>query len=119
MWEKVLRWAKDWIMIASIAVGCILMTLTMVWHINPGEGSVVSDVVKGKDGILIFFVITTMPAWISGGLLGMLVGGLVLSLKGDEALPLVISCQYLIQIILYGLLGKLISVVVRAHITKY
>ena len=71
------------------------MLLTLHFNINPVEGSVVPENIRGT-GFHIFLFITSMPAWIAG-------------LMASNVLPIpfpVMAC--LMQILLYGILGKII-----------
>ncbi len=92
------------------------MGFTLAWHINPVEGSVVprflSDNPLGSAVFLVLFV-TCMPAYIAGLILLGILG------ENNPAFPLAWLPQWLqtlavpvitIQVILYFLLGKLVSV---------
>ena len=71
------------------------MLPTLHFDINPVEGSVVRAYIQGTS-IHIFLFITSMPAWIAG---------LMVSSVIPVPFP-VMAC--VIQIIFYGLLGKII-----------
>jgi len=76
-------------------IGLVFMLLTLYFDINPVEGSVVPDYIRGTV-IHIFLFIASMPAWIVG-------------LMVSDVLPIpfpVMAC--IIQILLYGIFGKLI-----------
>ena len=75
-------------------IGVILLVLTLVFGVNPLEGSVVNDAIAGTAFHWILFV-TTMPAFIAGCIVGMWT---VLSF------PL----MFVFQIILCWFLGKVI-----------
>ena len=71
------------------------MLFTLYFDINPVEGSVVPGYIRGT-ALHIFLFIACMPAWIVG-------------LMASEILPVpfpVMAC--IIQILFYGLLGKII-----------
>jgi len=71
------------------------MLLTLHFNINPVEGSVVPENIRGT-AFHVFLFITSMPAWIAG-------------LMVSNVLPIpfpVMAC--LMQILLYGILGKII-----------
>jgi hypothetical protein len=71
------------------------MLLTLHFDINPVEGSVVPDSIRGT-GFHVFLFITTMPAWIAG-------------LMVSSVLPIpfpLMAC--LMQILFYGIMGKII-----------
>ena len=71
------------------------MLLTLHFDINPVEGSVVPEYIRGT-GIHIFLFVTSMPAWIVG---------LMVSSVIPAPFP-VMAC--IMQIIFYGILGKII-----------
>ncbi len=71
------------------------MLLTLHFDINPVEGSVVPEYIRGT-GFHIFLFFASMPAWI---------GGLMVSAVLPVPFP-VIAC--IIQIFFYGILGKII-----------
>ena len=81
-------------------IGVILLVLTLVFGVNPFEGSVVNDAIRGTAFHWILFV-TTMPAFIAGCIVGM---GTVL------AYPLV----FVFQIILCWFLGKVLRFLFNA-----
>lgn len=76
-------------------IGLVFMLLTLHFNINPVEGSVVPEYIQGT-GLHIFLFIASMPAWIVG---------LIVSSMLPIPFP-VMAC--IIQILLYGLLGKII-----------
>jgi hypothetical protein len=76
-------------------IGLAFMLLTLHFNINPVEGSVVPEYIQGT-GLAIFLFITSMPAWI----VGLMASGVL-----HVSFPLT-AC--IIQIMFYGILGKLI-----------
>jgi len=60
----------DVIAIVFVIIGVILLSLTLVFRVNPVEGSVVNDAIVGTT-FHWFLLITTMPAWIAGIIVGM------------------------------------------------
>jgi len=86
---------KDRFFYITAIIGLVFMLLTLHFNINPVEGSVVPENIRGT-GFHIFLFITSMPAWIAG-------------LMVSNVLPIpfpVMAC--LMQILLYGILGKII-----------
>ena len=81
-------------------IGVILLVLTLVFGVNPFEGSVVNDAIRGTAFHWILFV-TTMPAFFAGCVVGMWT---VLSF------PL----MFVLQIILYWFLGKVLRFLFNA-----
>jgi len=80
--------------IVSVAMGVVLMVLTLHFRVNPVEGSVVAKAICGKPFHYIL-LITTMPAWIAGVFLG---GTTILSY------PL----MFIFQALFYACLGLLL-----------
>jgi hypothetical protein len=77
------------------AIGLVFMLFTLYFDINPVEGSVVPKYIQGT-GFHIFLFVTSMPAWIVG-----------LMVSGVLPVPFpVMAC--IIQILFYGILGKII-----------
>ena len=71
------------------------MLFTLLFDINPVEGSVVPEYIQGT-GFHIFLFIASMPAWIVG-----------LMISGVLPVPFpVMACM--IQVLFYGILGKII-----------
>jgi len=75
-----------------IGLGALLMSLTLYFRVNPVEGSVVDERVMGS---LFHYVLlaTTMPAWIAGALIA------------GAVWPLAVVLMYIIQAVLYAMLG--------------
>jgi hypothetical protein len=86
---------KDKFFWIGASIGLAFMLLTLHFDINPVEGSVVPEYIQGT-GFHIFLFITSMPAWIAG---------LMVSAVIPVPFP-VMAC--VIQIIFYGILGKII-----------
>jgi len=101
----------DRVAIVTTLVGIILMVLTIVWRINPVEGSVMPRFLTGNPvGIAVIFIllVTCMPAWIVAVSVGML---LPFSERTQEVLVYV--SMLILQGVIYFMIGKLISVCVR------
>ena len=89
----------------SAIIGLIFMLITLHFDINPVEGSVVPEYIRGT-GIHIFLFITSMPAWIAG-------------LMMSSILPIPFSVMACVmQVFLYGLLGILIHRVITFFRTR-
>ena len=106
----------DRIAIVTALVGAGLMILTIIWRINPAEGSVVPDFLTGNPvgvAVICVLVVTCMPAWILSVTLCML-------LPLPERMQWLLSCatMLVIQGIVYFMIGKLISLCVRKFCRK-
>lgn len=90
-------------MLVSIIIGIILLTLTLVFDVNPVEASVVNKEIVGTF-FHSFLLVMTMPAYLAGLMTGQFFAG------RDASHPIIIifSFMFFWQIIFYGLLGKLI-----------
>ena len=85
--------------IVSVITGVILLILTLLFKVNPAEGSVVNEAVRGT--IFHYFLLcTTMPAWIAGILIGF---------TTFLSFPL----MFLFQIIIFTILGLLLRLAHR------
>lgn len=105
------RFWTDRIAIGTALVGIGLMILTILWRINPAEGSVVPRFLTSNPvgmGVMWVLLITCMPVWIAAVSLTMLI-------PLSEYIQHGIACGLMIilQCIVYFLLGKLISLSVR------
>lgn len=86
---------KDKFIWITATIGLVFMLITLHFDINPVEGSVVPEYIRGTV-FHIFLFIACMPAWIVG-------------LMVSDILPVpfdVMAC--IIQILFYGILGKII-----------
>jgi hypothetical protein len=94
-------------------VGVLLMTLTLVWRINPVEGSVVPDFLTGTPlGRVVVAILlgTCMPVWILSVWIGTLL----------KIIPFPVMCglMILLQALAYGLAGAGISAILRIITAK-
>jgi len=80
---------KDVFALVFMTIGIVLLTLTLIFRVNPAEGGVVNEAIVGTLFHKIL-LLTTMPAWIAGAICG---GGNIFS---------VYSLMYFFQIIIYG-----------------
>ena len=76
-------------------IGLVLMLLTLQFNINPLEGSVVPEGIRGTFVHVLLFI-SSMPAWVIG---------LIISNVIPVPFPVTAS---VIQFLLYGILGKMI-----------
>ena len=101
------RFWIDHIAIIAALVGIVLMALTIVWRVNPVEGSVIPRFLTDNSvgmGILWVLLVTCMPVWI-------------LSVALIELISLPLRYEYIfacgamltIQGMLYFMIGKVIS----------
>jgi hypothetical protein len=101
----------DRIAIFSAVAGILLMVLTLIWRINPVEGSVVAEFLKDNPaGIAVFWFlfVTCMPAWIAATTLCELLPN---STQTSQAVTY--AAILITQGITYFIAAKLISVCVR------
>jgi ABC-type transport system involved in multi-copper enzyme maturation permease subunit len=86
---------KDKFFWIAAIIGLVFMLFTLYFNINPVEGSVVPEYIQGT-AIHIFLFFASMPGWIVG-----------LMVSGVLPVPFpVVAC--IIQILFYGILGKII-----------
>jgi len=105
------RFWTDRIAIVTALVGIALMVLTIIWRINPAEGSVVPKFLTGNPvGVAVIGVllVTCMPAWILAVSLTMFV-----PLSDHRQYVLACGSMLIVQAAAYFMIGKLISVCVR------
>ena len=81
------------------------MLFTLHFNINPVEGSVVPEYIRGT-GVHILLFIASMPAWIVG---------LMISSVIPVPFP-VMAC--IVQILFYGILGKIIRLGINFFKTR-
>jgi len=84
---------KDVFALTFMTISIVLLTLTLIFRVNPAEGSVVNKAIVGTlfHKILLF---TTMPAWIAG------------VTCGGDTIFLACLLMYFFQIIIYGFIEK-------------
>jgi len=98
--------------VATAVVGVVLMALTIVWRVNPVEGSVVapflSNTASGRV-IHLILLVTCMPVWI------VVVSVVTLFVLSTEYIHyLGYALMLVTQGLLFFAIGKLISVCKRA-----
>jgi uncharacterized membrane protein len=116
--EKLKHIFFDKTAIVTTVVGIMLLTLTIVWHVNPAEASVVPSfllhTVSGKV-IHMILLVTCMPAWFAATLIFFPIMQCHGIYTHHEVLMTYIL--YILMLIIQGLLffaiGKLISLCIR------
>ena len=88
---------RDPYVIASVITGVVLLTLTLIFRVNPVEVSVVNDAIAGTP-FHFFLLCMTMPAWIAG---------IVIGLTTFISFPL----MFLFQIIIFTFVGLLLRLI--------
>ena len=89
----------------AATIGLVFMLFTLYFDINPVEGSVVPEYIRGTV-FHIFLFIACMPAWIVG-------------LMVSSILPVPFAVMVcIIQILFYGILGKIIRFGINFFKTK-
>lgn len=108
---------KDRVALAFAVAGMVLMVLTVIWRVNPVEGSVVPRFLTGNPlgiGVLWVLFVTCMPVWIVTTVLGTVILGSDRNLDWLPPWLHVFSiAMVLLQGIAYFLIGKLVSFCVR------
>ena len=102
----------DWTAIGLAVAGMVLMAFTIVWRINPVEGSVIPDFLKNNvtgEAVLWILLISCMPVWTITVALFMWFPG-----AGQNQWALACGTMIVFQGILYFLIGKGVSVCLRA-----
>ena len=95
---------KDKFFWIAAIIGIVLMLLTFHFNINPVEGSVVPQYIRGT-GIAAFLFITCMPAWIIGYIVLYL---LSLLFPLSFLFPILFQVTACItQILIFGTIGKI------------
>ena len=98
------NFTKDKFFWIAAIIGVVLMLLTFHFNINPVEASVVPQYIRDT-GISTILFITCMPAWIIGYIVLYLLSLLFAISSISQILFPVMAC--IIQIIIYGALGKI------------
>jgi hypothetical protein len=101
-----LKWiCPDAISVLFVIIGSVLLALTIVYRVNPVEGSVVNPDIRGTALHWILFC-TTMPAWIAG-----------VSLCGEVSVgsyKCAVVLMFLFQVLIYYSLGKITRLLLAA-----
>lgn len=99
------------IALATSGIGMALMILTVVWRVNPVEGSVVPDFLTRNalgEALLLVLIGTCMPVWIPT-VFGVVTLTSFVGFPESDGLVLANGAAVIVQGIVYFLLGKLIS----------
>jgi hypothetical protein len=110
------RLLSDRVAVATAGVAIVLMILTLVWRVNPVEGSVVPDFLTENPfglALLVVLLVTCMPVAIVAVFSGILLGRLA-GLSESEAMPVGYGLAIVVQGTVYYFLARLISII-RAH----
>ena len=106
----------DWIAVVTSGIGMVLMIMTVVWRVNPVEGSVVPDFLERNlfgEALLLVLLVTCMPVWIPT-----VFAGVVLFGESDDGLALANVAVVIVQGLVYYVLGRLISIWAKSVRTK-
>ena len=109
--------STDRIAVVTAGIGMVLMLLTVVWRVNPVEGSVVPDFLTGNvfgQALLFMLLVTCMPVWIVTVFSVVALTGGSLGLPESEGVTLGNGLAIVLQGTVYFFLGRLISII-RAH----
>jgi hypothetical protein len=108
---------KDRVAIAFAATGIVLMVLTVIWRVNPVEGSVVPRFITGSPvGRLVLCVlyVTCMSVWFHTDLLvGVMLGPAQHLVRSPRWLHKFDMAKVVLPGIMYLLIGKPVSLCVR------
>jgi hypothetical protein len=110
------KFSKQKIPFITALAGVGLMILTLVWRINPAEGSIMPQFLTGNPvGVVVIYIllVTCMPVWIS------VVFFMRLSSFSRHVPPgVVFAFMIILQYGVYFLIGKLISYCVQKFSRK-
>ena len=101
----------DRIALVTSGIGIALMILTVVWRVNPVEGSVVPDFLTGNpfgDALLLVLLVTCRPVWIPT-LFSVVVLASFVGFPESDGVVLGNGAAVIVQGIVYFMFGKLIS----------
>ena len=93
--------------LVTSGIGMGLMILTVMWRVNPVEGSVVPDFLTGNpfgEALLFVLLVTCMPVWIPTVFIVV-----VLAPSESEGVELANGVVVIVQGFVYYMLGRLIS----------
>ena len=105
------RFWTDKIAITTALVGVALMGLTIIWHINPVEGSVMPRFLTGNPvglAVICILLATCLLVWLP-------TVSMVTFIPLSEQAQYVIACgvMLMLQCLVYFMVGKLISLCAR------
>ena len=96
-------------------IGMALMILTVMWRVNPVEGSVMPDFLTGNpfgEALLLVLIVTCMPVWIPT-VFSVVVLASFVGFPESDGFALGNSAAVIVQGIVYLMFGKLISIWAR------
>ncbi len=108
------KYWTDKVAIVSALIGIILMILTIVWHANPVEGSVMPSYLTGNilgQAVICILIATSFPAQIATYPFYMF-----FQMFGSTPDLLLIGIMILLQGVIYFMIGKLISLCMKKFI---
>jgi hypothetical protein len=100
----------DRIALVTSGIGMALMILTVVWRVNPVEGSVMPDFLTGNpfgEALLLVLIVTCMPVWIPTVFSVVMLASFV-GIAEPDALVLGNGAAVVVQGIAYFMFGTLI-----------
>ena len=112
--HSALRMKKFWtdrIALVTSGIGIALMILTVVWRVNPVEGSVTPDFLTGNPfgkALLLALIVTCMPVWIPT-VFSVVVLASSVGFPESDGFVLASGAAVFVQGIVYFMFGKLIS----------
>jgi len=105
------RFWTDRIALVAAGIGIVLMILTVVWRVNPVEGSVVPGFLSRNpfgEAVLLVLLVTCMPVWIPT-VFGVIKLASFVGVPERDALVFADGAAVIVQGIVCFLFGKLIS----------
>jgi hypothetical protein len=105
------RFWTDRIALVAAGIGIVLMILTVMWRVNPVEGSVVPDFLTRNpfgEAVLLVLLVTCMPVWIPTVFSVVKLASFV-GVPERDALAFANGAAVIVQGIACFLFGKLIS----------
>ena len=105
------RFWTDRIALVAAGIGIVLMILTVMWRVNPVEGSVVPDFLTRNpfgEAVLLVLLVTCMPVWIPTVFSVVKLASFV-GVPERDALIFADGAAVIVQGIACFLFGKLIS----------
>ena len=110
----------DRIALVTSGIGIALMILTVVWRVNPVEGSVVPDFLTGNpfgEALLLVLIATCMPVWIPT-VFSVVTLASFLGFPESEGFVFAGGAAVIVQGIVYFMFGKLISAWIKRFRTE-
>jgi hypothetical protein len=100
------------IAVVTAGIGMVLMLLTVVWRVNPVEGSVMPDFLTGNafgQAVMFVLLVTCMPVWVVA-VVSVAALSWVFGLPESVGWILGNGAAIFLQGIVYYMLGRLISI---------